>query len=123
MNGHRLLLDTNILIMLVDGNEKVAELLEGSKVYISFVTELELLSTPSLNKNQTQILESLLADCNIIDITPSIKSTTIAIRRKHKVKLPDAIIASTAINLDIPFITADRGFKSIEGLALVLFEL
>jgi len=65
----------------------------------------------------------LLSDCIIIDINPSIKNTTIEIRQKHKVKLPDAIIAATANSLDLPLVTADKDFKTIEDLTLILFEL
>ncbi len=65
----------------------------------------------------------MLSDCIIIDINPSIKNTTIEIRQKHKVKLPDAIIAATANSLDLPLVTADKDFKTIEDLTLILFEL
>jgi predicted nucleic acid-binding protein len=122
MNGHRLLADTNILIMLVDGNEHIADILEGCQVFTSFVTELELLSASGLLIKQIKKLEAILSDCTIIEINPSIKSTTIAIRRKYKIKLPDAIIAATAITFDLPLITSDKGYKSIDGLTLILFE-
>jgi predicted nucleic acid-binding protein len=123
MNGHRLLVDANMLIMLIDGNERVAELLEGCQLFTSFVSELELLSAHGLLTEQVLMIEALLADCTVIDINSVIKSSTIAIRRKHKVKLPDAIIAATAITLDLPLITADKGFKAIDGLTLILFEV
>jgi predicted nucleic acid-binding protein len=123
MNGYRFLADTNILIMLVEGNERVAELLEGGQVFTSFVSELELLSESGLLTKQIKKLELLLNDCTVIDINPAIKSTTISIRQRHKVKLPDAIIAATAITLDLPLVTADKGFKKIDGLTLILFEV
>ena len=123
MNGYKLLADTNILIMLVDGNERVAELLEGCQVFTSFISELELLSASGLQSKQIKKLDALLSDCTIIEINTAIKSTSIAIRRKHKVKLPDAIVAATAITLDLPLITTDKGFKIIDGLSLILFEL
>jgi predicted nucleic acid-binding protein len=123
MNGHRFLADTNMLIMLVDGNERVAELLEGCQIFTSFISELELLSASGLMLKQIKKLESLLADCTIIDINPAIKSSTLEIRRKHKVKLPDAIVAATAITLDLPLLTADHGFKRIDGLTIILFEI
>jgi hypothetical protein len=58
----------------------------------------------------------------VIDINPVIKSRTIQLRQENKVKLPDAIIAATAIAFDLPLFTADKGFKTIEGLSLILFE-
>lgn len=123
MNGHRFLADTNMLIMLVEGNDRVAELFDGCQIFTSFVSELELLSESGLLTKQIKKLEHLLNDCTVIDINLAIKSKTIAIRRKHKIKLPDAIIAATAIILDLPLITADKGFKKVDGLTLILFEL
>ena len=70
MNGHRLFVDTNILIMLVEGNERVAELLDGCKIFTSFVTELELLGNQGLRSRQVATLESLLSDCVIFDVNP-----------------------------------------------------
>jgi len=123
MNGHRFLADTNMLIMLVEGNDRVAELFDGCQIFTSFVSELELLSESGLLTKHIKKLEHLLNDCTVIDINLAIKSKTIAIRRKHKIKLPDAIIAATAIILDLPLITADKGFKKVDGLTLILFEL
>jgi predicted nucleic acid-binding protein len=37
--------------------------------------------------------------------------------------LPDAIVAATAIYLDIPVITFDTDFEKIEELKLVLLKL
>lgn len=122
MNGHRILVDTNILIMLVEGDENVAKMLEDCHVYVSVITEMEFLGVYDLRNDELKILEKLISDCTIVDINQDIKSKAIAIRRYNKMKLPDAIIASTAIMLDLPLVTADKDFKSIDDLALVLFE-
>ncbi len=37
-------------------------------------------------------------------------------------KLPDAIIAATAIHLQIPLITADKDFEKVEELMLYLYQ-
>lgn len=47
---------------------------------------------------------------------------TIQLKQKYKVKLPDAIIAATAIHYNIPFITADADFKIIKELDLIFIE-
>ena len=36
-----------------------------------------------------------------------------------KIKLPDAIIAATAIHYNLPLLSADKGFKNISGLTLI----
>ncbi|WP_414601150.1 PIN domain-containing protein [Algoriphagus sp. NG3] len=52
-----------------------------------------------------------------------IKEQTIQLKRKYSLKLPDAIIASTCIVLEIPLVTADRGFIKITELNLILLEM
>ena len=55
-----------------------------------------------------------------IPVTDEIKNTTILLRRKYNIKLPDAIIAATSIENDLALITADAGFKKISELNLEL---
>ncbi len=52
MNGNSLFADTNILIYLLQGNAEIAEILNGKEIYISFITELELLAFPNLNSSE-----------------------------------------------------------------------
>ena len=52
-----------------------------------------------------------------------IKERTILLRRKYGTKLPDSIVAATAIECELPLVTADKGFKKIEELDLRLLEL
>jgi hypothetical protein len=44
MNGNSLLIDTNIALYLFNGDTTLSFVLDGKKIYISFITELELLS-------------------------------------------------------------------------------
>ena len=46
-----------------------------------------------------------------------------AIKQQHPIKLPDAIIAATAIYLDMPLLTFDRGFRNISNLKLIMLDL
>ena len=46
-----------------------------------------------------------------LSLTNDIKERTILIRRKYNIKLPDAIIAATALENDMVLITADNGFE------------
>jgi len=62
------------------------------------------------------------SQCTIIDITSGIKQYTINLRQIYQLKLPDSIIASTSIYLDIPLITADKGFNKVENLDLIYFD-
>lgn len=122
MNGNKLFLDTNIILYLLQGDETLSELLNNKQFYISFITQLELLSFPGLTKKDIGIIESLLSECVIIDINAEIKTTTTNLRRKFKLKLPDCIIAATSLYLDIPLITADDDFKRFDDLNLLFYK-
>jgi len=42
-------------------------------------------------------------------------------KQKHTVKLPDAVIAATAIYLDLPLLTFDKNFESILNLKVMMW--
>jgi predicted nucleic acid-binding protein len=47
MNGpNNILVDTNLIILGIGGDNQVRELLEGHSLFISVITEIELLSIP-----------------------------------------------------------------------------
>ena len=55
-----------------------------------------------------------------ISIDQEVKSVAISIRRAYKLKIPDAIIAATALHLGIPLITRNvKDFRNIPDLELV----
>jgi len=116
MNGISVLIDTNIAIALLSGDETIAEMFDGKDVRISFITELELLCKPGMKLSEKKNIQAFIDDCTILDINTSIKEITIAIRQSGKIKLPDAIIAATSIFWNIPFFTRDEDFKNIKGL-------
>ena len=122
MNGNSLLIDTNIALYLLGGDSTLSEALDGKLVYLSFISELELLSYPGLIEDNEEIINQFISDCIVIDINKEIKIKTIEIRRAYRLKLPDAIIAATASYLKQPIITADSDFKKIESIDLVYYE-
>jgi predicted nucleic acid-binding protein len=122
MSGNRIFIDTNIAIYLLDGDISVAEVLNKKRLYLSFISQLELMGYPGLSKQQEQQIENMLENCVIIDINSEIKQETIRLRKKHSIKLPDCIVAATALYMDLPLITSDKGFNKIEELNLVLYE-
>jgi predicted nucleic acid-binding protein len=90
---------------------------------ISFIIELELLSFPKISPDSEEFIKGLLMNCQIIDINPEVKDLTIEFRRKSKLKLPDSIVAATAFGLKLPLLTADKQFRSIEELQIIIYEV
>jgi len=122
MNGNNMLLDTNIVLYLLNGEETLIPLLEEKNLFLSFITQLELLGNKNLNPLDLINIKKFIAECTVIDITPGIKEFTISIRKKYSIKLPDCIIMATSLWLNMPLITADQDFKKIDIAALVYFE-
>ncbi|TXE06686.1 type II toxin-antitoxin system VapC family toxin [Algoriphagus aquimarinus] len=121
MSGNKLLVDTNILIYFLKGESTVVEFLKDKEIFISFITELELLVFPTNNISEETLIKSLIANCRIIQYNEEIKKLTIEIRRNTKVKLPDSIVAATSIFLSIPLVSADKGFSRLKlGNTLIM---
>ena len=106
----------------MQGDVTLTEVLDGKQFYISFITELELLSYSGLASSDLNVVHELLRECVVIDINAEIKQLAIKFRRQYKVKLPDTIIAATSLYLNVPLITADSDFKKLKELELVFYE-
>ncbi len=122
MNGNTLLLDTNAVLYLLAGDETLAEFLNGKKLYISIISELELLSYKNLTPKDIKVLTSFISELEVENITQEIKNISIEIRKSTNLKLPDCIIAATSMSLKIPVVSADKALKNVKGLDLIIYE-
>lgn len=122
MNGISILCDTNPLIYLLNGSEKAAAYLDGKQIWISVITELELFGKKSLSVSEISEIEYLTENCFIAELNSDIKKITKQLLQTVNIKLPDAIIAATAIYLGLPLLTFDAGFNAIPGLNLFILE-
>lgn len=123
MSGNRLFVDTNILLYFLKGDQDVIEMISDKDLVISFITELELLSFPRITADSEETIKGLLKSCLIVDVSSEIKDLTIEFRRKSKLKLPDAIVAATAFYNKLPLLTADKQFRTIEELEIIIYEM
>jgi predicted nucleic acid-binding protein len=121
MSGIDFLADTNFLIYTAQKNSIVESFLDYT-IGISFITEMELLGVFSISKIQKNSMQNVINECFVIEMNAEIKNKAIQIKQKYKLKLPDAIIASTAILYNLPFISADSDFKNIKELNLIFLE-
>ena len=122
MNGHNFLVDTNIIIYALKGDDFVQPYFQYD-TFISVITEMEVLGSETINSERFIAKQAIINYCTVILLTNSIKLETIRIRQHYKIKLPDAIIAATAIVEGFTLVTADKGFKKIEGLSLILLDV
>jgi len=82
MSGNKIFIDTNIAVYLLDGDTSLAEILNQKRLYLSFITQLELLGYQGLTRQQEQQIEYMLENCVIIDINNKIKQEVIKLRIK-----------------------------------------
>jgi predicted nucleic acid-binding protein len=96
MNGNKVFADTNIILYLLGGDTTIAELLNGKQIYISFVTQLELLSYSKNTNKDFKIIHELLDQFVIIDINEEIKVrlTMVCSKKSEQLTFRDSIIKS-----------------------------
>jgi len=112
--------DTNILIGLFSGQVKSDEL-EAEEIIISVISEMEYLSFDKLTPQETDQFNEFKKIAQVIGIhenSDDLIKKTIQIRKDHKLKMPDAIIAATALVHHATLITNDKGFSKINALKI-----
>ena len=117
-----LVVDTNIAIYLLGGDTTVAALLDKRSVGMSFITELELLSYSGITQEEVNTIEEFVSSCVVVDLTLAVKRHAIAIRREYRLRLPDALVAATALAYSVPLMTADRQLERIAPLDLLRYD-
>lgn len=121
MSGNNLALDTNIILYLLGGDATLTYFLEGKQGFLSVITELELIGYPSVQASELKSIQGFLQTCTVIPIIDEIKSIYTHLRQQYKLKLGDAAAAATAIYLELPFISADKGFSKVAELNFMLY--
>lgn len=115
------LIDTNVLIDAQMNNLSEAGLKFMTEIInedftVSFITYIEFLGY----KNATPEMEEFISLANVLQINKEIIQSCINLRKSKVIKLPDAIIAATAITHSLQLISRNSDdFKNIEGLKLI----
>jgi predicted nucleic acid-binding protein len=89
------------------------------------VTQIELLEYPDITEEADELIRSVLDDIVIMLPDIEIVETAIQIRRRRStLKLPDAVIAASAIALDAVLVTNDNDILkfTFPGLKTVRLE-
>ncbi len=123
MNGiDRIMLDTNLFVYLLEGKRSAAEAIFNKEIIYSFITEIELLGNNLIDRKQQNLVKEILSFQRKVMYDQTIGDCAISIKQHRKIKIPDAIIAATAITQNIPLLTADKAFAKIPGLQCIIFE-
>ena len=111
-----IVLDTNVILYFLAG--RLSEPLPPAEYYISVITEMELLSYPLLKSEEETEIHEFLTDVVVVDLNQEIKQSAVALRRKYRLKLPDAVVVATAQYLKAELFTNDLKILAIPLLSV-----
>ncbi|HSI72726.1 MAG TPA: PIN domain-containing protein [Fimbriimonas sp.] len=103
--GTRFVIDTNVAIYVL-GGRMVDNLPPGSH-YVSAVSIVELLSFATLTDDEREQTETFLAGTTVVNVDEQLGRMAAKVRATSGLKLADAIIVATALNLGATLITND----------------
>ncbi|MBU4360540.1 type II toxin-antitoxin system VapC family toxin, partial [Patescibacteria group bacterium] len=106
-------LDTNSILYYLKRQKNLSQhfvnIVEGSDlISLSVVTKIELFSYPGLQIDEENKIKEFINDFKVDDLENDIVDKTIEIRKKYKLKLPDAIISATALINNAILITHNK---------------
>ena len=118
MNGVDYLLDTNFILGMLKASPEVTAMLAlkpilASQCAYSAVTRMELLGFPGLLPDEDRLIRSRLDPFRYVPIDLPVEDRAIQLRRSRRVKLPDALIAATALCHGLELLTLDVGLQSV----------
>lgn len=120
--GDKYLIDTNSVIDYLDNKlpSSANVLIDDINPKISVITRIELLAWAGASNEQTLILSEFINASEVFDLKEPVILKAIEIRKIHKTKLPDAIIAATALVNELTIITRNtKDFDKIKGLKVI----
>lgn len=87
---------------------------------VSVITRIEILGWSGQTEGALQRAKNLLDQFKEQSLSGEIADRCIVLRQQRRLKTPDAIIAATALHLDLPLVTRNTDdFKGIDGLELI----
>jgi predicted nucleic acid-binding protein len=101
--GLKYLWDTNAIVHYLQKNlpdrqqKMMSDIINSHQPAISIITEIELLCWKAAAENDVIVINDFISDSVVYQLNQSIKLKTIEIRKKYRLKLPDAIIAASAL--------------------------
>ena len=90
------LFDTNILIDYLNGVPAAGPIIENSRHRaVSVVTWMEVLAG-ARSPEEEDVIEMFLRDFRLVEISRPIARAAVGLRKRRRLRLPDAIILATA---------------------------
>jgi predicted nucleic acid-binding protein len=119
------LVDSNALIYLLSGVEsplvlnRIEQALRHQSC-ISDITRIEVLGWQTHSETSLLLARQLLNSLPQIELRPDVVECAIQLRLQVRAKLPDAVIAATALCEGLPLMTRNStDFQRFEGLQII----
>lgn len=115
--------DTDILIDVSKGNQESVEFLDGlSDIKIFVISAMELV-IGARNKKEIAAIDKFLSVYENVNVNEDISAKALELIKQHSLSdslsIPDAIIASTALNKGLTLATKNtKHFKAVKGIKL-----
>jgi len=116
------LIDTNTAIYYLDNKlpDNCNDLIDNINSQISVITRMELLGWTKITPLQLELLKQFIDSSTVFPLDEAVIIEAIEVRKKYHIKLPDAIIAATALVYDLTLITSNtKDFTAIDGLKII----
>ena len=114
------LLDSNTIIYLSKRLISIDDIFtdKEDRYAISVITYMEVLGYEFDSKEEEKFIREMFSYLKVLYIDEDISNKVIELKRKNKIKLPDAIICATAILNKATLVTNDIRLKNINKLKL-----
>lgn len=119
--GKELLIDTNIAIYYLNNQlpDVTATELDKHTLSMSVISRMELLSWRNAGTEDIAVIQAFIKSATVYNLDEAVILKSIEVRKNYSVKLPDAIIAATALVFNYTLVTRNiADFKNIPGLDL-----
>jgi len=118
MSGNKYLLDTNFILGILKSDPTVLAQISTRQFHIgecsySAITRMELLGFQGITREEETLIRQKLDRLTYLPLTENIENVVIDLRQARKIKLPDAIIAATALCSGIELLTLDQHLLSV----------
>ncbi len=117
----RYVLDTNVALYLLSG--RLVNPLPVGAFYLSIISEIEMLSFSAIGQDEESRIRQFLSQVTIVGLSEDVKKLTIEIRRKYRLKLPDAIVCATALVTDSKLLSNDVQLGKVTEVTLISVQI